>query len=46
MEFWQVNVQTLTWELDKFILYSHLVLPYTEEYQGNLANVNKYMYTL
>ena len=28
------------------ILYSHVVLPYTEEYQGNLANVNKYMYTL
>ena len=28
------------------ILYSHVVPPYTEEYQGNLANVNKYMYTL
>ena len=34
------SVPTLPWELDKF--YTNVMLPYTEEYQGNLANVNKY----
>ena len=45
MEFWQVKCTNTDMGTQQ-ILYSRVVLPYTEEYQGNLANVNKYMYTL